>query len=586
MPRSGKGTRRRVDLAGYSTAISGDETDLESVLPTEGEDETKETAEMLMRNKPGSQSNLPPSGDCPSEPRDVEIPQRKGGLVHSGSAHPIEPVRTVNRPRGAASAVETETTVDQARQFNSSRTCVEIENQEGDRYHNYEHNAGNTRDTMSDGGRQSGTYASSEEEGPGRNRVQVETAAEAIEEFQSSIQHTIQEAVQQIAEAVGETVKNAIQSAMPEVQRQNTAATPVVASQSAHSSGAVTRDRRSRRRYTNRRELSTSSSSSSESTDARDQADQVSNRAISPNHDARRVRTNRTVKLPPFTGKEPWKVWYNRFSEVADRCRWNESRRLDELLPKLQGAAGEFAFGQLTKRVRGNYESLIQELKNRYRVVETAKTFGVQFSRRNQKPAESVEEYAAELKRLYDKAYVKRDKNTRREDLLRRFLDGLIDEKASFQVEYIRDPEDIDEAVFEVVSFTAAKQHQTAREQSSDFKRSKKATRMVRSEESDSEEKRSVKRVKKSAIQDLETDTESEWRLKGKRPRRDRKQRREQPGFPTRNRLSRSHRISREMEMGRSHQTKEDRQAIKGSGSLQLSSLLTVSKRSLSDLAS
>lgn len=157
---------------------------------------------------------------------------------------------------------------------------------------------------------------------------------------------------------------------------------------------------------------------------------------------------------------------------------------MDELLPKLQGGAGEFVFGQLTKRVRGNYAALIQELKNHYRVVETAKTYGVQFSRRNQKSDESIEEYAAELKRLYDKAHNKRDKETRREDLLRRFLDGLTDEKASFQVEYIRNPSDIDEAVFEVVSFTAAKQHQSTREVPWESKRGKKTTRMVQAEES------------------------------------------------------------------------------------------------------
>ena len=30
-----------------------------------------------------------------------------------------------------------------------------------------------------------------------------------------------------------------------------------------------------------------------------------------------------TTKLPIFTGKEPWNVWFNRFTEVADRMRWN-----------------------------------------------------------------------------------------------------------------------------------------------------------------------------------------------------------------------------------------------------------------------
>lgn len=232
-------------------------------------------------------------------------------------------------------------------------------------------------------------------------------------------------------------------------------------------------------------------------------ADHQSDATYASNRSTRRIRPTVSVKLPSVTGKEAWKVWYNRFAEVADRHGWTEKKRLDELLPKLQGAAGEFVFGHLTKQVRSNYQSLIQELKNRYRVVETAKTFGVQFSRRSQKPGESVEEYAADLKRLYDK-----DKQTRQEDLLRRFLDGLLDKKASFQVEYVKDPEDIDEAVFDVVSFAAAKQHQDSREY--ELKRPKKATRMVHSYESDSESQKSAKKIKNAQAKRQHSDSDSE----------------------------------------------------------------------------
>jgi hypothetical protein len=130
---------------------------------------------------------------------------------------------------------------------------------------------------------------------------------------------------------------------------------------------------------------------------------------------------------------------------------------VDELLPRLQGSAGEFVYGQLTHDTRSNYRTLCKELTNRFRVVETSKTFWVQFSHRNQKCGESVEEYAAELKKLYDKAHVRRDTDTRREDLLRRFLDGLIDDKARFHVEFIKEPKDIDEAVFQTVCFQETK---------------------------------------------------------------------------------------------------------------------------------
>ncbi|CAC5371474.1 unnamed protein product [Mytilus coruscus] len=163
------------------------------------------------------------------------------------------------------------------------------------------------------------------------------------------------------------------------------------------------------------------------------------------------------VKLPIFSGIESWKVWFSRFSEVADRRGWDKDDILDELLQRLHGQAGDFAYGQLPWRVRQDYDLLIDELNSRYRVIETSKTFGVKFSHRNQHPHESVEEYAAELKRLYDQAYPARDRQTRREDLLRRFLDGLQDDTARFQVEYNKEPHDIDEAVAHVVNFVETK---------------------------------------------------------------------------------------------------------------------------------
>ena len=47
-----------------------------------------------------------------------------------------------------------------------------------------------------------------------------------------------------------------------------------------------------------------------------------------------------------------------------------------------------------------------------------------------------MEEYTADLKRLYNKAHPSRDHQTR-EELLRRFLDGLSDSQARFHVEYM-----------------------------------------------------------------------------------------------------------------------------------------------------
>jgi len=115
--------------------------------------------------------------------------------------------------------------------------------------------------------------------------------------------------------------------------------------------------------------------------------------------------------------------------------------------------AGEFVYGQLSAKIRGSFSKLTRELEFRFRKIETAGTFRTKFSHRKQKAGESVESFAAELKRLYDKAYPDRDRKTRKEDLLRKFLEGVQDETACHLVEYVKSPDSIDEAAFEMVNF-------------------------------------------------------------------------------------------------------------------------------------
>jgi hypothetical protein len=92
-------------------------------------------------------------------------------------------------------------------------------------------------------------------------------------------------------------------------------------------------------------------------------------------------------------------------------------------------------------------------LNNRFGVIETTRTYKLQFSRRKQLTGESVEKFAAELKRLYYKAYRNRDARTRQEDLLQRFLLGLNDYKARVHLELHRDPATIDDAVYEILTY-------------------------------------------------------------------------------------------------------------------------------------
>lgn len=163
--------------------------------------------------------------------------------------------------------------------------------------------------------------------------------------------------------------------------------------------------------------------------------------------------TRSHVKIPYFTGKEDWSVWISRFEAIAYRSGWGENEMLDQLLPRIDGQAADFVFSQLPPIVLSNYNDLKDELNSRYKVIETPRLFASKFSRRCQKVGETAEEFAAELKVLYDKAHGFRDRTIRGEDLLRRFLDGLRDDDIRFEVEYNKEPRTIDDAVYQVVNF-------------------------------------------------------------------------------------------------------------------------------------
>lgn len=183
------------------------------------------------------------------------------------------------------------------------------------------------------------------------------------------------------------------------------------------------------------------------------------------------------ITLPPFTGEDDWKVWFNKFKTVPKRQHWTRGQKLDQLLPRLLGKAGDFVFGQLSQEEIDNYEVLVEELNKRFSTIETARSYKLLFNRRDQKPGETTIQYGTELKRLYAKAYPNRNSWNRCEDLLLRFLDGLNDENARFQIEFVKDPADIDEAIRHVINFTEARKGSYTDDQD---KRPKKIARQVK----------------------------------------------------------------------------------------------------------
>ena len=102
---------------------------------------------------------------------------------------------------------------------------------------------------------------------------------------------------------------------------------------------------------------------------------------------------------------------------------------------------------------------MVKELNSRFRVIETERTYAASFSQRSQCKDETAEVFAADLKRLYAKAYKFRDDRTRQEDLVRRFLDGLKGSEARFEIEFNKEPANIDEPVYHAINFVQTRRN-------------------------------------------------------------------------------------------------------------------------------
>lgn len=151
---------------------------------------------------------------------------------------------------------------------------------------------------------------------------------------------------------------------------------------------------------------------------------------------------------------------------------------MGQLLPRLQGLAGEFVFEELKPEILSNYRQLTKELGNRFGVIETNRIFQTKFRRRDQKNGEPVQSYAAELKSLYSKAYPNRDNLTKQQDLVSRFLLGLSNEKARIYVELNRDPMTIEEATEYIIEYEEATRYPRAEDEPGNINR-RRPTRQV-----------------------------------------------------------------------------------------------------------
>ena len=97
-------------------------------------------------------------------------------------------------------------------------------------------------------------------------------------------------------------------------------------------------------------------------------------------------------------------------------------------------------------------------MKRHFGKVENTKTYAAIVWKCDQEASESEKTYVAELKSMYDKAYPQCDSTSQDEDLLCRFLNGLMDQRAHQQVEFVKNPANIDDALDEIVRYQESHQ--------------------------------------------------------------------------------------------------------------------------------
>ena len=146
-------------------------------------------------------------------------------------------------------------------------------------------------------------------------------------------------------------------------------------------------------------------------------------------------------------------MWIARFEAIGDRNAWRDKEKLDNLLPKLEEAAAKFVFVQLLCHLRYNYGELVGELLSGFRAVETIPLFAAELSGRSRRRGETGEEYATELGMLCGVAQGFREGHIGNGGLVQRYLNGLRDEEAQLEMEFHKEPETIDEAMFKTANF-------------------------------------------------------------------------------------------------------------------------------------
>ena len=117
-------------------------------------------------------------------------------------------------------------------------------------------------------------------------------------------------------------------------------------------------------------------------------------------------------QLPPITrysgeeqpDGETFQDWLEQFESVAQLRGWNNHAKLVNLSTRLRGSAYSF-YRSCTTEQRNDYKLLVEQLTKRFTPVQIQPIQSQLFHDRQQKPKETVDEYAEALKKLFVKAY-------------------------------------------------------------------------------------------------------------------------------------------------------------------------------------
>lgn len=77
---------------------------------------------------------------------------------------------------------------------------------------------------------------------------------------------------------------------------------------------------------------------------------------------------------------------------MAKLANWTSREKLQKLLPRIQGNAADFVFGQLKEETMASYETLVAETESRFGTLENKRVYKTQFNNKRRGRNESLEE--------------------------------------------------------------------------------------------------------------------------------------------------------------------------------------------------